>query len=176
MDKNAGKTSLSIWMAAFIDADGMIGVHKQPNNGNGQLVPYVKISTTCAKTQKFISEALTELEIGHYWTRRTGQKQNWKDVWVMTVAGMKRCEKFLKMLIPYLVTKEDEALLMQRFISERLSVPMRRGYTREQLDMVERIKEIKTLRNGNADHNRQTTVKIVSESPETICKAPAQAG
>ncbi len=173
MDKNAGKTGLSIWLAAFIDADGMIGIHKQPRNGNGQLVPYVKISTTCEKTHHFLGEALVELGVGHYWTKRAGQKQGWKEVWVLTVAGMKRCDKFLKLLLPYFVTKEEEAKIMLHFIDARLSSPMRRGYTPSQLAMVDRMKELKKLRNGNAKNGNAT---IVRESPETICQAPADAG
>jgi hypothetical protein len=160
MDKNAGKTELAIWLAAFIDADGMVGIHKQPNNGNGQLCPRIVISTACEKTRDFLGDAFAALEIGHYITHRRGQKAGWMDTWVIVIAGMKRCKKTIETLLPYFVTKEEEARLVLQFIEERLSYPMRRGYTPGQLAIVERIKDTKLNRNFSS-YAGPTKVKLV---------------
>ena len=157
MDNQAGKIAVIAWLAGLTDGDGCIGIQKQPNNGNGQLVPQFSISTTCELTYKHLGAVLDEIEVGCYWTHRKVDNPNWKDRWVLQVRGMKRCKKLLDMLSPYLVTKGEEARILLKFIEERLAFPMRRGYTHEQLQLVEKMHAIKLSRNGTITAKSSTT-------------------
>jgi len=138
------------WLAGLTDGDGCIAVQKQSNNGNGQLVPELTISTTCKVTRDHLDTLFDRIEVGRHWTERTVTNQpNWKTRWVLQVRGMKRMKPLLMLLLPHLVTKRREAELLLQFIESRLDAPMTRGYTPEQLGAIAEIKALKRERNGN---------------------------
>lgn len=165
MDNHAGKTERVCWLAGLIDGDGSIGIHKQPHNGNGHLVPAVSICTSCLRTYAHLNAVFDEIGIGRHWTQRNNKSGAWATVWVLQVRGMKRCKPLLEMLRPYLVTKQQEADLLLEFIRQRLDSPYRKGYTPEQIDIVKRLQALK--------HTRHIPLPV---SSETRRQTPADAG
>ena len=154
MDNQHGKTSNMItnkiiWLAGITDGDGCIGLHRQPFNNKVNFVPNYSISTTCKDTHEYLDVLFNELEIGHHWTYRKSNKKEWKDRWVLETRGMLRNERLLFMLVPYLVTKKNEANIVLNFIKSRLSKSKMISYIPEELAMVEELKSIKDSRNGN---------------------------
>ena len=94
--QSAGKIAMLAWLAGLTDGDGSIGVHKQPKNGQGQLVPQFAITTTCQHTYEHLNTVLDELGIGRHWTLRRVSNPNWRDRWCLCVRGMKRCKPLLE--------------------------------------------------------------------------------
>jgi hypothetical protein len=168
MDNHAGKIAVIAWLAGLTDGDGCIRINKQPNNGNGQMVPEFTISTTCDLTYRHLSFIFNEIGVGCHWTHRKVDNPNWKDRWVISVCGMKRCKVLLEMLTPYLITKGEEAKLMLKFIDERFSFPMRRGYTPEQLAIADKLKSIKLNRNGTTTAKSSETIRQTPKGDDRV--------
>lgn len=158
LGNQAGKITDICWLAGIIDGDGCIGVHKQKSGKKTTYVPSFGLSTTCQKTYLFLDNLFNQLEIGHHWIYRTVQNKNWRDRWCLQVRGMKRVDKLLGMVYPYLVTKREEAELIKNFIQLRILRGKKGAYSQEEIEIIERTKEIKRERNGN----------LSVKSPETI--------
>jgi len=160
------------WLAGLTDGDGSIGIHKQSNNGNGQLVPRFSISTTCSTTYRHLDAVFNEIGIGRHWDHRKVKNPNWRDRWVVNVCGMRRVKPLLQMLLPHLVTKKEEAEILLTFIDERLTSPMRRGYTKSQLAMVDRMKEIKQCRHGGIAESSETNTPSIQKDDDRVRSMP----
>jgi len=144
MDNHAGNL---FWLAGFIDADGSVGLHKQRQpGGKVTWVPSLSVTTTCDLTADHISDVLKSLNLPFFRMLRKVTKPNWTDRHLIEIRGMKRISKILPLLIPRLVTKQQEAQLVMRFISSRKQVPMKRPYSDEELEMVLEVRNIKRAR------------------------------
>lgn len=148
--QSAGKNDLyfDIWLAGFIDADGCIGLHKQTykNNNNINYVPSISITTTCQKTFNHLDLEMKKRKIGHHVTFRKVKNPNWKDRWQIEARGMKRCKPFLRRILPYLVTKKDEGILLLRYIESRTSGIMKKPYSEKEFGFIKEIARLKTNR------------------------------
>lgn len=143
------------WLAGFIDADGSIGLHRQANRGNVNYVPSISMVTSCFKTSQHLASLLDEIGIGHYITKRVPPNKTWSAVWVIEVRGMLRAIKLLPIISDYLVTKKDEADIVNQFISYRKSISKKTPYGEFEEDCRIRLRAIKGNRNA-------------TQAPETV--------
>jgi hypothetical protein len=145
--QSAGKNDFLIYLAGFLDADGCIGIHKQPSTGGKiNLVPTVSLTSTCKMTVDFIHSRMTELDYGHHITFRKVSNPNWKDRYQLECRGMKRCQKILEDLVDYLVTKKQEAKDILEFIRLRQSHSKMIPYSEKELGYIEKVKLAKKNR------------------------------
>ena len=145
--QSAGKNDFYIYLAAFIDADGCVSIHKQPSTGGKtNYVPHVGISSTCKKTIEYLDRKFKECEYGHYITFRKVTNPNWTDRYVIEVRGMLRCKKILEDIVEYMVTKEDEAKIVLEFIRLRQSHSKMIPYSEEEMKCIENVKLAKKNR------------------------------
>lgn len=117
------KTELA-WLAGFLDADGMIRLHKGQKNANPQqrsLVPKVTFNNTCGATIKEIGSKLARMNLGSTVSTKNKAAINpkWKIGCSVDVMGIKRVMPLLKAVEPYLVTKKVEALIVIEFCERR---------------------------------------------------------
>jgi hypothetical protein len=145
--QSAGKNEFFIYLAAFIDADGCVSIHKQPSTGGKtNYVPHVGISSTCKKTVEYLDRKFKECEYGHYITFRKVTNPNWTDRYVLEVRGMLRCKKLLEDIQEYMVTKQDEARLVLEFIRLRQSHSKMVPYSEEEMECITKVKLAKKTR------------------------------
>ena len=145
MDDQHGKTIA--WLAGMIDADGSIGLHKQPYKCRVHYVPSITLVTSCKRTTEYLQTVFANLFVGVNITERHPKNEGWNIVWVFAVRGMKRCEKLLSIISDCLITKSDEATMLTEFIASRKRHTKRAAYTSEELAFVEAIKQRKHNRN-----------------------------
>lgn len=139
--------NLLAWLAGFIDADGMVCFHKQPKKKQEiTWVPGTSITTTCTKTADFISRSFKELGLPVYRCLRKVTNQNWTDRHHMEIRGQKRVKRLLEAILPYLVTKREEAELVMEFIRLRQEGSPTRPYSEYEMGLVSKTKKIKRSR------------------------------
>lgn len=143
--QSAGK--LVPWLAGMIDADGSIGLHRQPYKGKAHYVPSITLVTSCGKTRAFLEQLYDNIQVGKHITERVPKNKNWNKVWVFDTRGMKRVERLLEILRPHLITKAGEADLVSEFICYRKSVPLMTPYGDVEERCKKKLAEIKSNRN-----------------------------
>lgn len=118
------------WLAGFLDADGMIRMHKgQKNSRPGQksLSARVSFINTCGITIKRVLGLLGRLGIEKGLSLRPkSTNPEWATGFDINVTGQETCRKLLMVLLPYLVTKKLEALILLAFIERRQVTEARR--------------------------------------------------
>ncbi len=135
------------WLAGFIDADGMIGIHRQPTSAQTvTYVPEVAVTTTCLRTADHLSAVFEAIDVPVYRQLRKVTKPNWSDRHALTIRGMKRVSKILPLILPYLVTKQGEAEMLMEFITSRRSQSPREPYRERELALIAAIKAAKRER------------------------------
>lgn len=110
------------WLAGFCDADGCIRLKKGMKNqklGQNSLIPHVGFHNTCIVTLNRVFFLLTKAGILSKTLEKKRKSKTHAELRSIDVMGMKRCEPLLQILMPYLVTKKLEAVLLQGFIARR---------------------------------------------------------
>lgn len=129
--QSAGKALLLAWLAGFWDGEGCIRLSpRKPKGGNNWIVPELSVTNTHLQTMEKMSKILTELEIGHHLAEmhRLHNRLNHRKCYRIMIAGQKRTKKFLDLIIPYLITKKEQAKTCKEFVDYRLSVPINTPY------------------------------------------------
>jgi intein/homing endonuclease len=118
------------WLAGFLDADGMIRMHKgQKNSRPGQksLSARVSFINTCGITIKRVVDLLGRMGIDRGLSVRPKSKNpEWATGFDINVTGQNLCRILLTTLMPYLVTKKLEAQILLAFIERRQATEARR--------------------------------------------------
>ena len=118
-----GKTDgeLLSWIAGFVDGEGTLIIIQS----GGRIQPRLQVNNTHYPTLNELTEMLTRLGLPHYiGKKKGGHKPDGfyrKDQWVMMIVGLKRVLRWCQALLPYLITKRDQAELMIEFCHSRLS-------------------------------------------------------
>jgi hypothetical protein len=104
------------WLGGIWDGEGTITfVLKQ----------HIKYQPTCSvvNTNKIIIDKVIHIlednKIPH-WVHFYEATKTWKRRWRVEVSGLRRTKKFLIVLMPYLVSKKQQAALMLEFVESRL--------------------------------------------------------
>jgi hypothetical protein len=146
---NFGETDLA-WLAGFIDGEGSFGFQasKGPSGGGRPFKrpywqPRITLGNTDYPTLGYVIEICRAFNLPHFvWDRRNrGINLNGHqkaDFWHVRAEGMKRCIRWLKVLLPYLRTKRDQAKVMHEFCEFRLAMPgHEKPYTARELEILD---------------------------------------
>ena len=132
------------WLAGIIDGEGCLHIDLDPRGGAH---PYLTVTNSNKLVIERVADIWQRLGIGcRIQTRQNGRKNPVQDVQVI---GYKRLKPALVAIMPYLIGKADEALLLYRFVESRLSrfnihsPNGERGYNSEELDIVQALKKQK---------------------------------
>lgn len=142
------------WLAGFLDADGMVRLHKGQKNANPNqrsLVPKVSFINTCGATLSEIKRRLDRLgltaSVGLH-SKRAAENPQWKLGASLDVMGMKRVEPLLRAVVPYMVTKRVEAEIVLEFIERRKRPEFRqKAYCERDYLAFEALRFLKQTRN-----------------------------
>jgi len=99
------------YVAGIIDGEGSIEIHK---NRSG-FVPRITVTNT---NDKLILYVKSILKFGSIIRRKNGI--NRKDVYVLIISNPKEILEVLKIIYPYLKIKQDRAIIMLYFVTEKL--------------------------------------------------------
>lgn len=125
-------------LAMLYDCEGYITlrmVQPDKHRKQGRIVPIICVSNTSQKLLDWVTAAFAMLELPHYiqWTKAHGLGK--LPQWRLTVQGVGRVSKLLPHLIPYLVIKLENALLVQEFVTSRLQAKVTDSYSDRELNL-----------------------------------------
>lgn len=135
------------WLAGMIDADGCItfAISMQEKKYK-HIDPVVDITTSCKATIRVLVQTIKLIGAACYVYSSKRDK-----VYNTRIAGYKRLNNFLPLVIPYMVTKQGEAINCLEFCKSRLSIPTKpfkaKPYTQKELDLIQSVKKAKITRN-----------------------------
>jgi len=110
------------WLAGLADGEGCFGlnVQKRRDRERLQVTPRFSLVNTSSRTIEYVDWILADFRIGHLVKKRKRHNPRHRQQWVVEVIGYKRMEKFLPLVLPFLVTKRYQAELMYAFVKYRL--------------------------------------------------------
>jgi len=145
-----------VWLAGFIDGEGHFGINrvKRRNHaGSGfQMTPRITITNTSKDALEYVRETLQAHGLAFYigW-KAPGKDKRTKWQWQLEIAGVKRLNRFIPVIGPYLIVKKPQAELLLKYCRHRLERMKQfqgqncRGvgkYTEYDTKVWERIKEL----------------------------------
>lgn len=134
---NFGDTDLA-WLAGFIDGEGSFGFqqiasprirpgerdrsHKRP-----YFNPRITVGNTDWPTLEYVQGICRAYELPHHVSERHNRGLRLNGIekppfWQIRSEGVRRCQKWLFFLMPYLRTKRDQAHVMLEFCESRLGM------------------------------------------------------
>jgi hypothetical protein len=177
------------WLAAMLDGEGSVSIATQVGRKKSDpyfLVPYVCISGSNDESLDRTRQYLKHFEIGNYTflSSKGGRsikiKSNitgyaTKKCKTIRIWGMKRANKFLKLIQPYLVEKAERANIVIKFSDNRIEkynnmmrAPGRlkkQWYTWEELELYWKLRKAnntigKYMDSKSSESIRQATYKL----------------
>ena len=130
------------WLGGFIDGEGHIGVKRQAGRllgGYNYYWPSIRICNTHEETLETVRAILIANHLAHHVSRRyptNGTRPSWD----IEVKGIKRCQRWLSVIGPYLRTKQSQAAAMMEFIEARLAVSEREGYSDREIALLNQLR------------------------------------
>jgi hypothetical protein len=147
MDDQQGKTLDLAWLAGFIDGEGTITFKVQrgkrlTNLGFIYYYPDIRITNTHQATLKTCTDILDANGLAYHVSHRGAVTvKKWAAAWDIEVKGLKRCERWLQVIAPYLRTKQEKAYLALEYINSRKNYAIGEGYTERELEILGIIRE-----------------------------------
>lgn len=114
--QSAGKLSLA-WLAGFYDGEGCLFLGRKPRTVYARVI----LSNTDHPSIERASEILKEHRVGHFIYQKT--KKGYRPSYHLNVDGIKRVQRWLDVMEPYLVTKAAQATVLRQFVEYRLGLP-----------------------------------------------------
>ncbi|MBP8291154.1 MAG: LAGLIDADG family homing endonuclease [Caldilineaceae bacterium] len=144
---NPQETELTLaFLAGLIEGEGCFSVHRRSRTDGGKArnggeptlnyKAHIAISNSDGRMIEDVHQILDSFQVGHYvqWhgmglkkgsiNPHTGKMvKAVRSVGQINIMGMKRCQTFIPLVLPYLRYKKDQAELMLQWIEYRLSIP-----------------------------------------------------
>lgn len=157
------------WFGGILDGEGTISFaskySKTSRQKNYHFRPELKLDNTNALMVEEIRSILDIVGCGYYvrdYKSPSKINDNWKQATRIIVDGVKRLQKFLPIMIPYLVSKREQAELVLQYIESRLAGGHKAVLTAEQEALILKV--------------RQLNHRGLLNRPETIRRTPVLAG
>jgi len=140
------------WLGGIVDGEGSISISwKKYHRGKkqGQYSLWVNIVNSDEKIINKVVEILNSINQSHHVRAKKRQSKR-KTVYEVLVLGWRRNLHFLPLIIPYLVGKQDRAILAYRLCQSRVEKfeTMRQEkkrmspYTTDEIKIMQRIKDL----------------------------------
>jgi len=139
---------VSAYLAGLIDGEGSITVsaHKH-KDGKIYLNPQIQITNSNIKLIKWISRNVT----GGKFISKRSMKKRWgrRPMFTFSTRSMGYTYRLLQEVLPFLVAKKKQALLLLKFLESRLKRAQKLwlpnqylGYTREEIKLANKIRQL----------------------------------
>ena len=118
VSQSAGKISLA-WLAGFYDGEGCLFLGRRRRVVDCKVI----LSNTDHPSIEKASEILKEHRVGHFIYQKKVKDGFRRPSYHLIVDGIKRVDRWLDVMQPYLVTKASQAEVIRRFVDYRLGLP-----------------------------------------------------
>lgn len=122
------------WLAGILDGEGNIGAYYNRNSNNSHggntsatLVFLSRIANTDYRMLKEVEAILKELGVGYNVAHCMPKNERCKPLWQLTMRGKKRTERFLFVVLPFLINKKERAELVLSLIKHRRATAYVKG-------------------------------------------------
>ncbi len=155
--------------AMMVDTDGWatIFVVQRSKVRYANLNPQVGVLNTNPALIGWADNALTLMGVPHYvkWYDLSGYKnsRNRKPMGRITVQGIRRLQKLMPQITPYLIGKAVQGKLLDEYITLALQRPDKSTYTQRELEIAN---EIRQLNSNKADNWRPVSSETVRQARE----------
>ena len=155
------------WLGGVIDGEGTFTLRIHGRKRNKLLItPVFSITNTDFVITDNIERILKENDIPFWVTYVSNEAHpKWKPKKEIVNMGVRRLSKFIPVILPYLVGKEEEAKIVCEFCDRRLKMLGNRSYyTKEDIELVTRVKALHGHSQG------ENNFKILNDYTLNICK------
>lgn len=168
---NQQETALELaWLAGLWDGEGSFSFALQRQKRNGRhryltIAASAYVGMTDKPTIERVAEILDVHQVGRHIRVRAGGARR-RPLHVLTITGLRRLDGFLPLVLPYLVTKKEQAELAMAFVRSRLdkgtSIHGRRsGYDPYEIDLFLKCRAMN--QKGFAPNNARSSETIRRE-------------
>jgi len=122
MDNQQATEAKMGWLAGIIDGEGCITmrVYKRTTGNYWRSCALIVITNTSKIMLEEIHQILSSLRVGHFFREDSRKTVTKKRIFSLRIDGLKRCQKFLPLIIPYLIAKRPQAEVLLRFVNRRI--------------------------------------------------------
>ena len=156
---NQQETSLA-WLAGILDGEGWIGFnvrarHKtERGREKKSILPWVSVSNTSIEIIQRCQDVCTMFGIACNFTKANVRTKANNLIFIWSIAGAKRVEQLLPLVIPYLALKGERAKAVLAFIRSRRVTGYQKTYTAQELSLVQ------STRKGSSETTREAPTTI----------------
>lgn len=143
MDNQQGKTEIDLaWFAGFMDGEGCFHMRNVAGSrirdlGKVYFRPTIRVCNTHQDTLQTVCTILDTHGLPYHVSHRTySSASKYLPAWDVEVSGIKRCAKWLPLLIPYLHTKREQAEQMLEYCLSRLSKAPSAPYNEREIELL----------------------------------------
>src|SRR5882724_2982384 len=156
-------------IAMLLDTDGWVSIRvlQRSKVRVANLTPYCGAVNTSPELMEWAADAMTRLGIPRYVqhvnvAKYEYAKGNKAQIRVL-VNGLRRVQSLLKLVTPYLVAKQKQAILLMEFIESRLAASLKAAYTERELQLANEIRALNSNKGGNFRPISSETVRAAQE-------------
>jgi len=163
------------WFGGFLDGEGsffMVRSNRGKFKANGEPVggfsPSISVANTDFSILPIVIEIARKLELP-YWvydnTNNTRRKKKNKPSWTFKAQGLKRTQRWLKVMIPYLKAKRKQAELIYEYGLSRAEMPRNAPLTERQKEILDIFRNPHSPQRLNALKGTRTVYRTEWYSP-----------
>lgn len=121
MDNQQPKSQYELgWLVGMIEGEGWMILNRQllPSK-NYRYVPVIGMNSTSKILAEEMARIIKSLGVGVWIGEKHTKNPKWSDQVVLNVRGFQRCKKLLEEIIPYLLLKKEQGILLRDYIEYR---------------------------------------------------------
>jgi len=152
MGNQQAKVEDICWFAGFADGEGSISFMNSRVKYLGEpylfYYPRFRVSNTHIETLNYVTQILDNIGVGYNVSWKRPNNLKWHTSWTINIQGMKRVDKLLLIITPYLKTKYETAIRIQSWIQLRLKHKVSNQhikydpYSSQELQLMKEVREM----------------------------------
>ena len=109
------------WLAGFWDGEGSITIFTHTEkNGREKICPTILVTNTNENVIAYIVTLLDRLGTSFSINKQEGRSDKHKDAYHVTTRNIQYIKTVLEAMLPYLVCKKPQAILVLRYVTKKL--------------------------------------------------------
>lgn len=153
MDNQQERLVACARLAMLIDTEGTatIRVLQRAKERNGNMVPILEAVNTSKPLMEWMHSTLASLGVPSYFFTFDPRRFNPRCSRVqhrVTIQGMKRVEKAIPFLLPFMIVKKGQMELIAEFIEHRRSVPKNTCYSDRDYEIANQVRALNDNKSG----------------------------